>query len=261
MLLPSFPLSPRSERKLIIIRLPNELTTLNTYNGPVSYQHIFNPNTGQVIISGPLTYDDMRYTTDKTNVLNSFKATLSAVSGGTINVDDILDSGKGIFGQHTVSTGNPRVYTWLFDLRNPNNPKSEVFMYVPPATGGSIVTFPTNDWLKDSDLTQTAQDATNAFLLNPSESTILGLLAPGIFPLPVSGTALNNPQIVFGIIGAVLATNPTALQEWTSYIQSLGENPIVEYNEIYNSLQDMRNAFQSRPEAENTIDPIFDITP
>ena len=262
-LLPPLYPSPRDMRALTIIRLPDDLSTLNSYSGSISYQHRFNPNTGQVIISGPLTYDDMRYTTDKSNVLNSFKATLAAISGANnvddINVDDILDSGKGAFAQQTVSTGvNPRVYTWLFDVRDPSIPKAEVLIYGPTATGGPIETFPSNDWLKDSDLTQEAQDATNAFLQDQTQ--FAGLFAPGILPVPVTGTPLNNSQIVNGIIGIFLSTNQTAQQEWTSYIASLGENPLVEYNAMYNSLQDMRTAFQARPATENTIDPIFDIT-
>lgn len=72
--------------------------------------------------------------------------------------------------------------------------------------------------------------------------------------------ALNNQQVVSGLIGAFLSTNPTAQQEWTDYIASLGENPVIEYSNSYSSLENMRTAFQARPESENTIDPIFDIT-
>lgn len=138
MLPPLYP-SPRDFRALNINRLPDDLSILNNYNDPVTYQHVFNPDNGIVNSSNLQNYDDIRYTTDKNNVLNSFKATLSVISGGTINVNEILDSGKGLFGQQTVPTGvNPRVYTWLFDLRNPSIPKAEVFIYSPTVRGGSI---------------------------------------------------------------------------------------------------------------------------
>jgi hypothetical protein len=259
LILPPLTSGPRDNRSLNIIRLPSDLSSLNNYTGSILYQHNFNPDNGVVSSSKLQEYDVMRYTTDKTNVLNSFKAVLLVISSGTINVDAILDSGKGLYGQQTFESGvNPIVYTRLYDLRDSDNPKLEIFVYSPNLLGGPIETMPSNDWLKDSDLSQTAQDAINAFLQDPTQIT--GLLVPGVFPLPVSGTAFNNPKIVSGVIGSVLAANPTAQQEWTDYIASLGENPVIEYSNSYSSLQDMRTAFQARPEAENTIDPIFDIT-
>ena len=259
-ILPPLEPSPRASRGFTTVRLPNDLSTLNSYTGAIGYQVNFDPDNGVVITSKLLEYDDMRYTTDKTKVLNSFKATLEAMSMASgidiINVDAILDSGKGLYGQQTVANGpGQRVYTWLFDLRDPNIPKVEIFIYSPV---GSIETMPSNDWLRDSDLKQAARNATNAFLAD--ETQFAGLLVPGVFPLPASGTAYNIPLIVSGVIGSVLAANPPAQLEWTDFISSLGENPLVEYNASYSSLQDMRTAFQARPESENTIDPIFDIT-
>ena len=62
-------------------------------------------------------------------------------------MNNILDSGKGLYGQSIVS--NERIYTVLFDLSDEDEPKINGCSYFPSSIGSQLTNFPENNWLND----------------------------------------------------------------------------------------------------------------
>lgn len=243
-----FHTTPDKERWLYVVNIPDDLSKLNADKFEVSYYFDMKTGVGRFEYANP---DNYRFTQNKADVCAIFKHQLEIVSSGSMIVDDILDSGKGFVVMNRETVGMPRTYMDVYDLRNASDIKMHAVVY---AVGQHLVNWPTG-WIQDADFTQALQDATQAYVSNPTSETAAALVQPTNFP-SYAGQFFGRTLPTW--IAFSHSTNPDAMQAWTQYWAHHGENGLLPsvYEATYSSLDAMRSAFLSVPKPEL----IFDIT-